>query len=88
MFYITPGQYMVDTTNTGDSNEPVSDLTDEAGAPEINEIEVTPEMIRAGEEVIWSCGFHPEVAVPTWEADLAVAVYRAMAILLCPKRDR
>lgn len=55
------------------------DLNDSrAGAPEI-EIEITPDMIDAGERAIFSSDVWPDLCLSEWSSDLAIRVYRAMA---------
>jgi hypothetical protein len=76
---------MVDTTNTTGSNSASQLESAAAGAPEI---EVTPEMIDAGEDVILSRGPHPEVAVDSWASSLASQVYQAMEAARCSKRNQ
>jgi hypothetical protein len=68
---------MVDTTYTADSNAAASDLTAEAGAPEI---EITPAMIEAGVAVLWESG---AVENPNEDADrsLVQKIFVAMAAL-------
>jgi hypothetical protein len=44
----SPGDSMVDTTRTIDSNAAASAPLVEAGAPELTEVEVTPAMVTAG----------------------------------------
>ena len=52
-----------------------------------DEIEVTPEMIKAGEYAVYELG--AECSSPYHAAaDLAVAVYRAMASVDLSRRDR
>jgi hypothetical protein len=47
----------------------------DAGAPEI---EVTPEMIEAGERTIFAFGVRPDLSTAGWAASLAEQVYQAM----------
>ncbi|PNE12347.1 MAG: hypothetical protein CR217_03760 [Beijerinckiaceae bacterium] len=48
-----------------------------AGAPDA-EIEITPEMIEAGEEAIWEELRVPDLGPDFSARDLAIAVWRAM----------
>jgi hypothetical protein len=53
------------------------DSSEMAGTPE-QEIEITPEMIEAGEEAIWEELQVPDLGPDFSARDLAIAVWRAM----------
>lgn len=65
--YLTPH-------HTKDREAAVSDLSDGTGAPEI---EITPAMIEAGEEVLL-CALGGAVSIYWFPDKLAVSVYEAM----------
>jgi hypothetical protein len=52
------------------------------------EVEITPEMIEAGEAAIFSFGVEPFLSTGGWACDLADQVYRAMERARLPMRDR
>ena len=62
-----------------------TDQAETAGAPEI---EVTPEMVEAGEDTILTYGPQPDFAASSWAASLAIRVYRAMEFARCSMRNR
>jgi len=50
--------------------------------------EPTPEMIAAGEQVIFASGLIPWLSTADWASALADQVYRAMVIARSPKRHQ
>ena len=56
------------------------------GAPETDEIEITPTMIEAGEQAIFAFGVRPNLSTADWASALAGQVYQAMEAARCPMR--
>ena len=50
------------------------------------DIEITPEMIEAGEKAIFASGAWPDLATADWSSDLVDRVYQAMEDARCSKQ--